>query len=301
MQPELKTAAVLVNHAYHKLLESDPNLKEVNPKSTCVLTEGCYDYLSCKPRNWGRIVEQSKKKKYKGIEIRPVDCPKLSHPMVFTWNDAAKRTTWYAMRGTVTYHNSVSIDNPIQVLKNVLKEPEILADMEMLVFGLRKPSLVNSVVNCILEDIGRSNPKPKHVYLTGHSLGGSVALRSKHVIGKKFPNIRTSVIAFAPFVKNIDKYVDPSVQIFYHKKDFVTNNLFLSMGLKNHKPQLHLLASRLQDHKEWHSMACIFKGIEDASEDVATRWPLQNTTTGGAGENTNIRSMIRAELAKYKQ
>lgn len=296
---DIKIATVLIMHAYHKLVTSSEQLEAMNPGVSCMLDPACYKAKKCVTKDWDAIVESSTRKTLKRTKVREVCCS--MSPMVFAWTDRRTRTTWYAIRGTITYTSVVSLRDPVKVLSRVLKEPELFADMEMLIFGLWKPALVKKAVDAIVEDIKAVNPD--RVAITGHSLGGSIALRAKHVLGKLIPNLDARVVAFAPFVKNVTKYVQPSVRIFFHEKDFVTNNVFISLRMRANG--LHRLAASMQDHNEWHSMACIYKGITEPEPDSKTtqlsvRKKLIDMFAFGGGGGGGLASMIKAEIASLR-
>jgi hypothetical protein len=226
---DIDTATVLVNHAYYSFLERDDRHRALNPKTACLFDEKCFGTLKCLSDNWRGVAAASKEAGLRGAPIEEICCPQ--GPLAFTWTDPGTGALWYAVRGTVTYHSTVNIGNPLQVLRNLMKEPELLADMQMLVFGMRKPAFVRSAVGAVVDHLrakmasGGWSPAAG-VTIAGHSLGGSIALRAKHVLGKLFPEVETRAIAFAPFVSNVQKYVTPGAHVYYLEGDFVTHNFF---------------------------------------------------------------------------
>ena len=275
---ELDTAAKLIAKGYINFFKSYED-KQRNVHANCVLEPECNKNYTCTSDNmasWNQLITDAKNEtnynflKYDNGIIRP---------LVAWWHDKEKNIFWYGIRGTMMYETEgLRVTDIPAVIKSIPKEPEIRTDISMIIRGMTETPLVKECSTLIFNHVTlllthkRFKLKRPNIYIAGHSLGGSIALRTNVLLINQ--NIKpTKIIAFAPFVRKT-YYLPDNVLIYYVQKDPVTDTMLPKNHNKNGS-RVTMLDRHIKD-VETHSMSCIYNNIIEHI--------IKENTTGGRGD-----------------
>ena len=187
----------------------------------------------------------------------------------------------------MTYEKTATVNKPLEALSVMKTEMEVRTDVAMILHGYseEKLQLHSSVIFAIKKGIKRmlsANGNIEHIMLTGHSLGGSLALKALYEINRDpditLPRYKVSCIAYAPFVQDFNKYVDENkdnIEIHAFKNDRVYNNIFRNM-FKKRKSETLFESSQCPYVKNTHLLPCIWKAVISTPDCLLRKADLQH-------------------------